>query len=43
MNKWLAGIGLTIFITLAASWQVHLWNECRETNSWGYCMRVLSK
>lgn len=30
-------------IALAVWWEVSLWNECRETNSFWYCVRVLGK
>jgi len=35
---------LVIFVLGAAVWyQSALWSECRQTNSFMYCMRVLSK
>lgn len=31
-------------IVLAAVWfEMQVWDECRQTNSFWYCMRVLSK
>jgi hypothetical protein len=30
-------------VTLLVSCEVQVWQECRQTNSWLYCMRVLSK
>lgn len=32
-----AAIGLVVWA------EYTLWTECRQTNSWFYCMRVLSK
>jgi len=43
MKNGLVIAGFLGFVSLAVLWQVSLWQECRETNSWGYCMRVLSK
>ena len=31
------------FIALAVWLEIGFWNECRETNSFWYCVRVLSK
>jgi hypothetical protein len=31
------------FIGLAVYMEIGVWTECRETNSFWYCMRVLSK
>ncbi len=31
------------FVAFIVAYQIGLWNECRETNSFGYCWRVLSK
>lgn len=37
-------VGLPVIaIALAIWWEYGLWNECRETNSFWYCMRVLGK
>lgn len=30
-------------LALMAWWQYSLWDECRSTNSFFYCLRVLSK
>jgi hypothetical protein len=27
----------------AIAWEVSIWNECRQTNSFFYCMRVLGR
>lgn len=43
MSKWLMVIGITVVFVALGMYNVSLWNECRETNSWGYCMKVLSK
>lgn len=34
---------ITGFIILGVGCEVKLWGECRETNSFWYCMRVLGK
>jgi hypothetical protein len=31
------------FVALAVGCEISMWQECRATNSWFYCMRVLSK
>jgi hypothetical protein len=31
------------FVALAIGCEINVWQECRQTNSWFYCMRVLSK
>jgi hypothetical protein len=40
-----AFIACFIFVLmLVGIWmEINIWNECRETNSFWYCMRVLSK
>ncbi len=35
-----AGVGL---FGLLVWFQYSLWSECRQTNSWFYCARVLNK
>ena len=32
---------LLSIVVAAVAYEVMLWNECRGTNSWFYCMRVL--
>jgi hypothetical protein len=27
----------------AIAWEISLWSECRQTNSWFYCLRVLNR
>lgn len=34
-------IGLVVIILFALYYEVSVWRECRQTNSWFYCMRVL--
>lgn len=35
--------GVVIVIGGGIAWEVSLWHECRATNSFWYCMRVLGK
>lgn len=37
------GLVVVAFIVAAVCWEIDLWNECRTTNSFFYCMRVLGK
>lgn len=38
---WVIG---TLAVVVGLTWlQIDVWNECRSTNSFWYCMRVLSK
>jgi hypothetical protein len=43
----LTSIGIAVLIIAAIAGTIYLeigvWQECRATNSWFYCMRVLSK
>lgn len=34
---------LVAVVVLVIWWNVSVWTECRQTNSWMYCVRVLSK
>lgn len=36
-------LGVVALLALGALYEISLWNECRQTNPWFYCMRVLSK
>lgn len=36
-------IGVLLVFVIGIVCEVQVWNECRETNSFMYCMRVLSK
>lgn len=31
------------FVAIGIYYEMAVWQECRATNSWLYCMRVLSK
>lgn len=44
-NLKIAGLAALMvgLVGLGIWYEVGVWNECRETNSWMYCMRVLSK
>jgi hypothetical protein len=35
--------GFCLFIAAVVSYEVMVWRECLDTNSFFYCMRVLSK
>lgn len=38
------GIGAVAAILVISGWyEISLWNECRDTNSWYYCIRVLGR
>jgi hypothetical protein len=45
--KDLKTIGIAVLVIAAIAGAIYLeigvWQECRATNSWFYCMRVLSK
>jgi hypothetical protein len=43
MKQALIVIGIVAFLGLAVWYEVEMWSECRQTNSFWYCMRVLSK
>lgn len=32
-----------LIVAVGIYYEIGLWQECRATNSWFYCMRVLSK
>ena len=38
---WIAGI--VAVVGLIVWYEVAVWNECRSTNSWLYCVRIISK
>jgi len=43
MNIW-ASLAITIFILVGVvSCKASVWNECRASNSWTYCMAVIGK
>lgn len=41
--KTLLILGLVLVVSLGVWYEVELWQECRATNSWFYCMRVLGR
>jgi hypothetical protein len=42
--KIICGIAVVLAVVGAAvAWEFSLWSECRQTNSWFYCARVLFK
>jgi len=36
-------VAIVVFFGLVFALQWQVWQECRETNTWLYCMRVLSR
>jgi hypothetical protein len=47
MSEKLKVIGALLLIALVLGgvlfYEVAVWSECRQTNSWWYCLRILSK
>jgi uncharacterized membrane protein YiaA len=43
MSKALMVVGIVVVFGSLIAYNVSIWKECRQTNSWGYCMHVLSK
>ncbi len=43
MTRFLVILGIATFIGLVGWFQYSLWSECRQTNSFFYCLRVLNK
>ena len=41
-NVLFAAVAIAV-LTLAVWMQIEVWNECRETHSFWYCMRTLNK
>ena len=42
--KYYVGLAFALLIVGFVVWlEVKSWNECLETNSWFYCMRILGK
>lgn len=40
----LACVGTLVLLAgVSIVWTVSIWTECRETNSFGYCLRLISK
>jgi len=35
--------GVLALVSVGIYWEISLWSECRATNSWLYCVRVLGK
>lgn len=36
-------VAVAALIAIGIYYEIAVWQECRTTNSWMYCMRVLSK
>lgn len=43
MKTILSVIGIIAFLAAIGWMEISLWTECRETNSWLYCMRIISR
>lgn len=43
MRSFLIVAGVGLLVVGVISYEVMLWNECRESGSFWYCVRVLSK
>lgn len=43
LSSYLIAAGVVAVIAGAIYLEVGVWQECRATNSWFYCMRVLGK
>lgn len=43
MKNALMVLGIVLFIGGITAYNISIWKECRQTNSWGYCMKVLSR
>ena len=39
----LGGLAVVAFLSFIIAWNVSIWSECRETNSFAYCLRLMSK
>lgn len=39
----LAALAILGTVGFAIWWDVSVWQECRQTNSWFYCWRVISR
>lgn len=42
-KEWIAVLLVASIFTLFGWWEIASWKECRQTNSWWYCVRILSK
>ncbi len=36
-------VGVLIWVSVSVYLEISVWNECRQTNSFWYCMRMMSK
>ena len=43
MKTWLIVTGIAALIAAGIYWELQVWDECRQTNSFMYCMGVISK
>lgn len=37
------GLVVALLVVGAIAYERMLWNECRQTNSWFYCVRILDR
>jgi len=43
MKYAIAAAAFCILLSLGIMVEISVWQECRQTNSWFYCMRVLHR
>lgn len=43
MNKAIAIAAVLLIFVLLGWYEVSVWGECLEKNSWWYCLRILGK
>lgn len=43
MKSWGIVIAIVVLIVGAIWWEWSIWQECRLTNSIGYCLRLISR
>jgi hypothetical protein len=43
LGSLLFAIAVVAFFGFGLWWTMQVWNECRLTNSWMYCLRLISK
>lgn len=39
----IAALAIIVLLAFTVWWEASLWSECRATNSFWYCVRVLNK
>jgi hypothetical protein len=38
-----AGVLIVVVVGSVVYYELAVWGECRQTNTWWYCLRILSK